>query len=132
LRKKSFVTSAVGRSGARLGAGHRVLEPDDRLARDVSHHFRILVSLRRLEFQVLPQEPDPQSHPGSTGTSRCKCYKSFFPLSLTNRLDKVEGFPSETFSSWVLEFEGKARANPTGEPFKCFLPGQAPGVTAKC
>jgi hypothetical protein len=30
----------------------------------------------------------------------------------------------ETLSSRVLEFEGKARANPIGGPFRCFLLGQ--------
>jgi hypothetical protein len=28
-----------------------------------------------------------------------------------------------TLSSWVLEFKGKARANPIGSPFRCFLLG---------
>jgi len=31
--------------------------------------------------------------------------------------------PFETLSSQVLEFEGKARANPTGGPLICFLLG---------
>ncbi len=30
----------------------------------------------------------------------------------------------ETLSSQVLEFEGKARANPIGGPFRCFLLGK--------
>jgi hypothetical protein len=29
----------------------------------------------------------------------------------------------QTLSSQVLEFEGKARANPIGAPFRCFLLG---------
>jgi hypothetical protein len=29
----------------------------------------------------------------------------------------------ETLSSWVLEFEGKARANPIRGPLSCFLLG---------
>jgi hypothetical protein len=33
------------------------------------------------------------------------------------------GLPLETLSSWVLEFEGKARANPIRGPFRCFLLG---------
>jgi len=45
------------------------------------------------------------------------------------RPNKLEGLPLETLSSWVLEFEGKARANPIGGPLRCFLLGQAPGVT---
>ena len=44
----------------------------------------------------------------------------------------LEGLPLETLSSQVLEFEGKARANPIGAPFRCFLLGQAPGATSKC
>ncbi len=44
--------------------------------------------------------------------------------SQTMRHDKLEGSsPLETHSSWVLEFEGKARANPIGGPFRCFLLG---------
>jgi hypothetical protein len=31
--------------------------------------------------------------------------------------------PLEALSSQVLEFEGKARANPIGGPFRCFLLG---------
>jgi hypothetical protein len=39
----------------------------------------------------------------------------------------------ETLSSQVLEFDGKARANPIGGPFSCFLLGYVPGgVTSKC
>jgi hypothetical protein len=55
-----------------------------------------------------------------------------FPSSLTMRPNKLEGLSLETLSSQVLEFEGKARANPNGAPFRCFLLGQAPGVTSKC
>ncbi len=36
---------------------------------------------------------------------------------------KLEGFSLETLSSQVLEYEGEARANPIGAPFRCFLPG---------
>ncbi len=46
---------------------------------------------------------------------------NFFLLSLTTRPNKLEGLPSETHSSRVLVFEGKARANPIGGPFRCFL-----------
>jgi hypothetical protein len=45
---------------------------------------------------------------------RCQCYKTFFPLSLTTRPNKLEGLPFVTLSSWVLELEGKARTNPIG------------------
>ena len=46
-----------------------------------------------------------------------------FPLSLILRPNKLEGLSLETLSSQVLEFEGKARANPIGVPFRCFLLG---------
>jgi hypothetical protein len=39
------------------------------------------------------------------------------------RPNKLEGLSSETFSSQDLEFEGKARANPIGAPFRCFILG---------
>jgi len=39
------------------------------------------------------------------------------------RPNKLEGLSLETLSSQVLEFEGKARANPNGAPFRCFLLG---------
>jgi hypothetical protein len=45
---------------------------------------------------------------------------------------KAEHLSLETLSSQVLEFEGKARANPIGAPFRCFLLGQTSGVTSKC
>jgi hypothetical protein len=48
---------------------------------------------------------------------------NFFPLSLTMRPNKLEVLSLETLSSQVLEFEGKARANPIGVPFRCFLLG---------
>jgi len=37
--------------------------------------------------------------------------------------NKLEGVPLVTLSSWVLEFEGKARAKPIGGPFRTFLLG---------
>jgi len=40
-----------------------------------------------------------------------------FPSLLTMRCNKLEGLPLETLSSQVLEFVGKARANPIGGPF---------------
>jgi hypothetical protein len=42
---------------------------------------------------------------------------NFFPSSLMTRPNKLEGLPLITLSSWVLEFDGTARANPTGGPF---------------
>jgi hypothetical protein len=55
-----------------------------------------------------------------------------FPSSLTTKLNKLGGWPLVTLSSWVLEFEGKARTNPIGGPFKCFLLREAPGAISKC
>jgi hypothetical protein len=43
-----------------------------------------------------------------------------FLLSLATRQNKPEGLPLVTLSSRVLEFEGKARANQIGGPFRCF------------
>ncbi len=40
------------------------------------------------------------------------------------RLNKLERLSLETFSNQVLEFEGKARADPIGAPFRCFLLGK--------
>ena len=40
------------------------------------------------------------------------------------RPNKLEHLSLETLSSQVLEFEGKARANPIGAPFRCFLLGK--------
>jgi hypothetical protein len=37
--------------------------------------------------------------------------------------DELEGVSLKTHSSQVLVFEGKARANPIGAPFRCFLLG---------
>ncbi len=48
---------------------------------------------------------------------------NFFSSSLTTRSNKLVGLPLETLSSWVLEFEGKARATPIKGPLRCFLLG---------
>jgi hypothetical protein len=53
-------------------------------------------------------------------------FENFFHLSLMTRPNKLEHLSLETLSSQVLEFEGKARANPIGAPFRCFLFGHAP------
>jgi hypothetical protein len=37
--------------------------------------------------------------------------------------NKLEGLSLETLSSQVLEFEGKARANPIGAPFTYYILG---------
>ncbi len=47
--------------------------------------------------------------------------KNFFPSSLTTRPNKLEGLPLVILSSRVLEFEGKARANPIGGSDAFFL-----------
>jgi hypothetical protein len=39
------------------------------------------------------------------------------------RVNKLEGSSLETLSGQVLEFEGKARANPIGATFRYFLLG---------
>ncbi len=39
--------------------------------------------------------------------------------------NKLEGLSLETLSSQVLEFEGKARTNPIGAPFRCFYLGKS-------
>ncbi len=54
-----------------------------------------------------------------------------FPSLQMTRPYKLECLSLETLPSQVLEFEGKARANPIGAPFRCFLLGLAPGVTSK-
>jgi hypothetical protein len=48
---------------------------------------------------------------------------NFFPSSLTMTPNNLEGLPLETLSSQVVEFEGKAKANPIEGPFRCFLLG---------
>jgi hypothetical protein len=45
------------------------------------------------------------------------------PSSVTLRPSKLEHLSLETLTSQVLEFEGKAKANPIGVPFRCFLLG---------
>jgi hypothetical protein len=50
-----------------------------------------------------------------------QCNNTFFPSSLMMRPNKLEGLSLETLSSQVLEFKGKARANPIGASFRCFL-----------
>jgi len=56
------------------------------------------------------------------GVSRDQCYKKF-PSLLMMRPNELEHLSMETLSRQVLEFEGKARANPIGAPFSCFLVG---------
>jgi hypothetical protein len=53
---------------------------------------------------------------------RCKCCIVFYS-SLMARLNMLDHLSLETLSSQVLEFEGKARANPIGAPFRCFFLG---------
>jgi hypothetical protein len=46
-----------------------------------------------------------------------------FSFVTDDKAYNLEGLSLETLSCQVLEFEGKARANPTGVPFRCFLLG---------
>ena len=48
---------------------------------------------------------------------------NFFTSSLMLSQNKLECLSMETLSSQVLDFEGKARANSIGGPFRCFLLG---------
>ncbi len=52
-------------------------------------------------------------------TNWCQRYKTFFPSLLMTRPNKLEQMSLKTLYSQVLEFEGKARANPIGA--SCFL-----------
>jgi hypothetical protein len=49
--------------------------------------------------------------------------QNFLSPSLMTRPYKLEGLPLVTLSSQFLEIEGKARTNPIGGPFRCFLLG---------
>jgi hypothetical protein len=49
--------------------------------------------------------------------------KNFFPSLLMMRPIKLEHLSLETLTSQILDFEGKARANPIGAHFRCFLLG---------
>ncbi len=57
------------------------------------------------------------------GGDRSSMLLNFFLSLLMMRPNKLEHLSLETLSSRVLEFKGKARANPIGAPFKCFLLG---------
>jgi hypothetical protein len=46
----------------------------------------------------------------------------FSSLQMT-KPNKLEHLSLQSHSSQVLEFEGKARANPIGAPFRCFILG---------
>ncbi len=83
----------------------------------------------KIRCSLTPHQPPNQRHQNCwekrwrRGLIRCQRYKTFFHSSLTMRPNKLEGLPLKTFFSQVLEFEGKARANPIGAPFRCFLLG---------
>ncbi len=51
--------------------------------------------------------------------------QNFFPSLLMTRPNKLERLSSETLSSKVLEFEGKARANPIRASFRCIFLGKS-------
>ncbi len=55
---------------------------------------------------------------------------NIFPSSLMTRPNKLQGSSSETLSSQVLEFEGKARANPNGVPLDASFLGKLPVLPA--
>jgi hypothetical protein len=76
------------------------------------HHRRPVHLVRQL---LLSLHHAAQRNPG------LQCYETFFPSSLMMRPNKLEHLSLETLSGQVLEFEGKARANPIGAPFRCFL-----------
>jgi hypothetical protein len=69
---------------------------------------------KRISSRTSPQQS--QSSPGANVIKK-------FPASLMMRPNKLEGLPLATLSCRVLEFDGKARANPIGGPFRCFLLG---------
>ncbi len=75
----------------------------------------------RPERGLLRNFPNKSQHhlqlqPGVTVIKR-------FSFITDDEANKLVGFPLETLSSQVLEFEGKARINPIGAPFRCFLLG---------
>ncbi len=93
-------------------------EPDD--ASETSSEDE---PVRETEKLVQPQpvpaavpEVAPEVTPGVN-------FIKLFPLSLMMRPGKLQHLSLENLSSEVLEFEGKARANPIEAPFRCFLLG---------
>ncbi len=101
-----------------------------------------ITSLKDIDDEAWEELDRKNSSNGDTATAAgarlsswttCHQYlKKLFSSSLMTRPNKQEGLSLETLSSWASEFEGKARAYSIGAPFRCFLLGQAPGVTSNC
>ncbi len=77
----------------------------------------------RTSFRRPRTRPSTSSRGSSSTILMVSMLENFFPSSLTMRLNKLESLALETLSSQVLEFQGKARANPIRAPFRCFLLG---------
>jgi hypothetical protein len=71
-------------------------------------------------LQDILEHPWLQTPKKSSEENLVSILLNFFLSSLTTRPNKLEGLPLVTLSSWVLEFEGKARANPIRGSFRCF------------
>jgi len=63
------------------------------------------------------------SSPGTCRDGELVSIKTLFSSSSITRPNKLEGLSLKILSNQVLEFEGKAWANPIGAPFRCFLLG---------
>jgi hypothetical protein len=98
------------------------------------HNFgaRLRPIQSKMRNVILPQTGDFRNFPSQCPNSLdCSCrqrprvnvIKLFFPLSLMTRPNKLACLSLETLSNQVLEFEGKARANPIGAHFRCLLLG---------
>jgi hypothetical protein len=77
-------------------------------------------------YQAVSGLPDPtgeKERHNSESDSQVSILQNLFSSSLTFRTNKLELLFLETLSSQVLEFKGKARANPIGAPFRWYLLG---------
>jgi hypothetical protein len=79
-------------------------------------------AIKTIDYGVMYDDEEQESEV-EQDSDQVSMFKNFFPLSLMTRPNKLEGLALGTLSSWVLEFEGKARANTIGGPFRCFLLG---------
>ena len=105
--QKSSGSFAAPNSGKR-GPGQRPARPSSAVA---------------APSQFYQRKQDPRSRRSRRLRQPGVNVVKLFPLPLTMRPNKLEHLSLETLSSLVLEFEGKARANPIGAPFRCFLLG---------
>ncbi len=113
VRKDDADIDTENKDGYRYSRKDDIDEDGYRYSRQIDRTDSLLGGFNSQETSELPlHEPT-----GVNGTNH------FFSSSLTMRPNKLECFSSETLSSQVLEFEGKARANPIGVPFRCFLLG---------